>query len=218
MDHAEKYHRAVWALDSDETQDSHIQCLHLQLNWHWLAHFLSVEGADEGNKARALTEFIERCDRAIGKFEKNPHRTKSEMQRDFLLDVVGRVVWATRKNAVHRLRFYRPDREDFHVPDLGTGYWLWQGTRAELKAGVTLAGIDPERTPHNVLVIADRARAVIHAMETGNHESLPKYEHNPMGLNLSQEQYKKLLWEGVVHELRWILRDEKRQEATSYFN
>ncbi len=218
MTHVEKYHRAIWALDTDDSRDSLVANLTLQLNWHWLAHYLEVEGIPGEHKAKAMTEFIERCDRLIGKYEKNPHRSKVEKQTDFLLSVVARTVWATRKNDVSRLHFYRPDREDFHAPELGTGYWLWQGTRAELKAGITLAGIDPENAPHKLLVIADRMRAVVHAMEHGTHESLPKYEKNALRLHLSEEQYKKKLWEGVVQELRWILRDEKRAEASLYFN
>lgn len=218
MTHADKYHRAIWALDTDDGRESLILNLNLQLNWHWLAHYLTIEGIPGEHQAKALTEFIEKCDRLIGKYEKDPIRTKADKQRDFLLSVVARTVWATRKGDVSRLHFYRPDREDFHAPELGTGYWLWQGTRAELKAGVTLVGIDPSDAPHKLLVLADRLRAVVHAMEHGRPESLPKYEKNALRLHLSDEQYKKQLWEGCVQELRWILRDEKHADAAMHFN
>lgn len=215
MTHTEKYHLAIWALDAIG-KPAHVDNLQLQLNWHWLAHFMGIDGIPEERKQKAMTEFVDKCDRIIAQHEADRHRSWSDKQRDYLLDVVARAVWATKRADCSRLLYWSPDREDFHAPELGTSYYLWQGVRAELKAGITLACIDPAVDPHALLVLSDRIKAVIWAMEHGRHEALPKYERSE--LHLSEEQYKKKLWEGVVQELRWILRDEKRAEAAQYFS
>lgn len=102
-----------------------------------------------------------------------------------------------------KLHYYNPGAEDFHA-DLGFGYYIWQGIRAELKMGITLANISPE-THADVIELADGMRIVIGALEFGDHTRLHYYDRSQ--LNLSEEQHRKQLWEGVVNELKWLMRE-----------
>ncbi len=104
------------------------------------------------------------------------------------------------------LHYYSPTGEDFHA-DLGIGYFLWQGLRAELKQGITLANISDDTHPV-VIALGNDLKNIIAALEHGDHTRLPRYEKSAMAL--SDEQHRQLLWEGVVTELNWILRDNGR--------
>jgi hypothetical protein len=101
------------------------------------------------------------------------------------------------------LHYYSPSNEDFHA-DLGIGYILWQAMRAELKQGITLANLSDD-SHHELRQLGDAIRNVIAALEHGDHTRLPRYEKS--ALDLSEEQHRQRLWEGVVTELTWILRD-----------
>lgn len=110
------------------------------------------------------------------------------------------------------LHYYSPDAESFHA-DLGVGYYLWQGLRAELKMGLTLAHLSGEE-PRKVTEVAEVMRNILEAMEHGKHELLVHYEKS--ALQLSDEQYQQRLWEGVVSEMTHLLRNSGRADMQRY--
>lgn len=112
------------------------------------------------------------------------------------------------------LHYYSPSGEEF-TSDLGVGYFAWQGLRAELKQGITLALLS-EDTHQTVRGIGDAMKNVIAALEHGDHTRLPRYEKS--SLHLSEEQHRKQLWEGVVTELGWILRDNGKVMTAGLFS
>ncbi len=101
------------------------------------------------------------------------------------------------------LRYYSPSAEDFHA-DLGIAYYLWQGLRSELKAGITHAAIAND-AGGEVRQVADAIKRVIEAIEHGDETKLVHYEKS--ALHLSEEQHRARLREAVVTDLGWILRD-----------
>jgi hypothetical protein len=110
------------------------------------------------------------------------------------------------------LHYYQPSAEQFHA-DLGIGAYLWQALRAELKMGITLANLSGQET-RKVAEVVEVMRNILEAMEHGRHDLLKHYEKSPM--NLSEEQYQQKLWEGVVEEMKHLLRNSGRQDNRGF--
>lgn len=107
------------------------------------------------------------------------------------------------------LHYYQPEREAY-TSNLGIGYFTWQGLRAEMKEGITLAMISEDSHPA-VIALGNSIRNVIAALEHGDHARLPHYEKSLLAL--SEEQHRQRLWEGVCTELTWILRENGKNMA-----
>jgi hypothetical protein len=237
-DATDVFHRAIWALDSAGWERRADQGW-LKLRWGHCARLANLQGGDPAFYSGEVARLIEVSEQCIKACEKDHHRSRWEMQRDFLLGVVRRCLFAANTKVPPRvprnflqklwdkfragrpdgmtpeevsfladlcakLHFFSPAAEDFHT-DLGVAYYLWQGLRAELKEGITLANLSGPGDNPTVTDIADRIRGVIRALEHGDTDALPRYDRSE--LHLSEEQHRQKLWEAVVVELSWILRD-----------
>ncbi len=243
QDATEQYHRAIWALDSAGWSRRADQYWLMQ-RWQHCAKLANWQGSDPEFYSSEVDRLIEVADECIRACEHDHDRPQWQKQRDYLLGVVKRCLfaantrvpphvprsflqrlWEVFKNArpdglsaaeasfladlAAKLHYYSPSQEDFHA-DLGVGYYLWQGLRAELKQAITLANLSGDDHA-DVRDIADRIRTVIRALEHGDTEQLGHYDRS--ALHLSDEQHRAKLWEGVVTELAWILRDYERRAS-----
>jgi hypothetical protein len=154
-----------------------------------------IVAANTQQPPEAPRSFLQRM---FAYFKKDTQLTggMSNQELSFMTDLAG------------KLHYYMPFKEDFNA-DLGVGYFLWQGLRAELKQGITLANIAETAHP-DVVVTANRMRDVIRALEHGETDGLEHYEKSK--LNLSEEQHRKRLWEGVVTELEWIVKNNGKSK------
>lgn len=107
------------------------------------------------------------------------------------------------------LHYYSPVNESFHA-DLGIGYYLWQGIRAEMKMGITLARLDGNENS-KVTEVAIGLRNILEAMEHSKPELLRHYKKSI--LVQSDEQYQAALGIAVVEEFSHLLRESGKGDV-----
>ncbi len=92
-DATETYYRAMWALDSAGF-NRRADAIWLKMRWGHCMRLANLQGCDPGFYSSEVLRLIEVADQCIRVCEKDHQRTRWEMQRDFLLGVVKRCLFA----------------------------------------------------------------------------------------------------------------------------
>ncbi len=202
----EKYHRAIWALDTMGPVAAPDRWALREIWTHATQVAANADGPDGGAIAADLIRTLnEQCERVLRECEKDPNRVLWEKQRDFLAGSLRRVRRACALQDVEHLHFYKKQAEVFNVdlkhPKFQVGYYLWQGIREELKAAVSYAIFSDKPLHPKVQRVVDSCRKIIRALEYADLEGFDFFDPRKSALDLSQEQQGELLWEAVRTEI-----------------
>lgn len=92
-DATDTYYRAMWALDSAGF-NRRADAMWLKMRWNHCARIANLQSGDPGFYSAEVLRLIENAEQCIRACEKDHQRQRWEMQRDFLLGVVKRCLFA----------------------------------------------------------------------------------------------------------------------------
>ncbi len=207
----EKYHCAMWALDTlGPTPQAAVERGLLDQLWRYATY--SAENAAGPDGGMIATDIIQtlnnECERILQACEKDRERQMWEKQRDFLVGSIKRVRRAAALNDIQHLHYYKKQDTIFSVdmkhPDFQIAYDLWQGLVTELKEAVTRS-LYNNKPPHaRVEYLLKECRKLIQALEAGDVSMLEGYEKS--ALHLSKEEEGRVLWEGFREHAAKVLK------------
>ncbi len=206
----EKYHRAIWALDTLGPLGL-VDRAALTEMWRY-ASFVAAnaDGPDGGRIAHdIITTLSEQCEKVLGAVEKDTQRPEWQKQRDFLVGSMRRVRRACAMQDIEHLHFYKKDAEMFNVdlqghPRMQIGYHLWQGIVREMKDAITYVVFRDRPLSKQVEATVQAMRKIIRALEYADLEGF-SFDPKQHAIHLSKEQEGEMMWVAIREEISRVV-------------